>query len=189
MNRLRKTNLRNSGFTIVELIVVIVVIAILATITLVSYNIIRDRAKATAIAGEITKVEEAFHLMASDSFSPTWPRDNIFGVSGNPNFTDIIASTDPDAMLFKKYIPESPKVSGLDLTWVLDNDGDSADASGCSSGTNNGWTSVVLVIYGIDTALQQLVDDSIDDGNSICGRVRTAGSTIMFYQLSFDQKI
>lgn len=190
MNRLRKTNSRKSGFTIVELIVVIVVIAILATITLVSYNIIRDRAKATAIASEITKVEEAFHLMASDQFVGEWWRDNEFTGYGNPYFADIIASTDPDAMLFKKYIPDVPTVSGMNITWAYDNDKDEADASGCYNGTNNGWTAVVLVVYPLDKALQQLIDDDIDDGDLNCGRVREdSNDSRMLYQLSFNQKM
>ncbi|MDN5819713.1 MAG: prepilin-type N-terminal cleavage/methylation domain-containing protein, partial [bacterium] len=182
MNRLQKNSFKITGFTIVELIVVIVVIAILATITLVSYNVIRDRAKAAAVASEITKVEEAFQLMASETFAPEWPKDNVYTGSGNPSFTDIMASTSPDAMLFKKYIPDVPQVSGMDLTWVYDNDKDSWDPTQCPK-TN--WKSVVLVISPIDEAIQQLVDNNMDDGNLECGRVTGSGTTL-YYQLSYN---
>ena len=47
---------RNSGFTIVELLVVIVVIAILAAITIVAYTGITDRAKASQAASNAASV-------------------------------------------------------------------------------------------------------------------------------------
>lgn len=54
---------KNYGFTIVELLIVIVVIAILASISIVSYNGIQNRAKATAATttakNVVTKAEMA----------------------------------------------------------------------------------------------------------------------------------
>jgi prepilin-type N-terminal cleavage/methylation domain-containing protein len=41
-------NIKQQGFTIVELLIVIVVIAILAAITIVAYNGVQNRAKATS---------------------------------------------------------------------------------------------------------------------------------------------
>lgn len=45
---------KQSGFTIVELLIVIVVIAILAAITIVSYNGITNRANDTAVKSDLT---------------------------------------------------------------------------------------------------------------------------------------
>ena len=45
-----------TGFTIVELLIVIVVIAILAAITIVSYNGIRGRAEAAAISSDLRNI-------------------------------------------------------------------------------------------------------------------------------------
>lgn len=45
---------KNSGFTIVELLIVIVVIGILAAITIVAYNGVQDRAKSSAMAADFS---------------------------------------------------------------------------------------------------------------------------------------
>ena len=47
------------GFTIVELLIVIVIIAILAAITLVSYNGITARARASAVMSDMQKMNQA----------------------------------------------------------------------------------------------------------------------------------
>ena len=65
-------NTRNSGFTIVELLIVVVVIAILAAITIVSYNGINKRAEISAIKHELksssTKLQSA-KVLSNDIYS------------------------------------------------------------------------------------------------------------------------
>lgn len=59
---------KNSGFTIVELLIVIVVIAILAAITIVAYNGIQNRAKdssAQALGNNVIKKAEAYFTINS----------------------------------------------------------------------------------------------------------------------------
>jgi len=67
---------KQSGFTIVELLIVIVVIAILAAITIVSYNGITSRANSTsaqAAANIVLKKAEAFN--AETGAYPAIPKD------------------------------------------------------------------------------------------------------------------
>lgn len=53
---------KNSGFTIVELLIVIVVIGILAAIVIVAFNGINTRAQQTSIAGELRQWNKLFAL-------------------------------------------------------------------------------------------------------------------------------
>lgn len=55
-------NRRNSGFTIVELLIVIVVIAILAAITIVAYNGVQARSRTSAGASNSASVAKKAEL-------------------------------------------------------------------------------------------------------------------------------
>lgn len=62
---------KQSGFTIVELLIVIVVIGILASITIVAYNGVQGRANDAAVQSDVRKVGEALqNYMALNSSLP-----------------------------------------------------------------------------------------------------------------------
>ena len=57
-------NNKQSGFTIVELLIVVVVIGILAAITLVAFNGVQNRSKTTAgeaLAGQVANKAESYN--------------------------------------------------------------------------------------------------------------------------------
>lgn len=54
------------GFTIVELLIVIVVIAILATISVVAYNGVQNRANDTAVQSDLKQIAKKFELYKVD---------------------------------------------------------------------------------------------------------------------------
>lgn len=62
---------QQSGFTIVELLIVVVVIAILAAITIVSYNGITNQAKASAAQATASTLIKKAELYASENAYPT----------------------------------------------------------------------------------------------------------------------
>lgn len=64
---MKKSQKAVSGFTIVELLVVIVVIAILAAITIVSYNGITTKAQDSRRKSELSSIANAFRLAALDA--------------------------------------------------------------------------------------------------------------------------
>lgn len=63
------------GFTIVKLLIVVVVIAILAAITIVAYNGIQNRSKASVIISDVNAIEKALRLYKIDTGAATWTRD------------------------------------------------------------------------------------------------------------------
>lgn len=66
MKQLSRPKSPVSGFTIVELLIVIVVIAILAAITIVAYNGIQNRANDSAIQNDLKNIAKQFELHKVD---------------------------------------------------------------------------------------------------------------------------
>ena len=71
---MRKTK-QTTGFTIVELLIVIVVIAILAAISIVSYNGIQQRAKVAIVQSNLKNLMSAAELYKIDSSTGEYPRN------------------------------------------------------------------------------------------------------------------
>jgi prepilin-type N-terminal cleavage/methylation domain-containing protein len=71
---------KHSGFTIVELLIVIVVIGILAAITIVAYNGIQDRSRTTVVNTDFSNNNKIAKLVAADTGS-------------SPTTTDILQSS------------------------------------------------------------------------------------------------
>lgn len=73
-NKLMEYQKNNKGFTIVELLIVVVVIAILAAITIVSYNGIQNRARTAAIQADLnTAVKKLHEFRLTNSTSEQYP--------------------------------------------------------------------------------------------------------------------
>ncbi len=64
---------RNTGFTIVELLIVIVVIGILAAITIVAFNGVQNRANDTAIRSDLANIAKQLETMKATSSTTTYP--------------------------------------------------------------------------------------------------------------------
>lgn len=82
---------RQSGFTIVELLIVIVVIAILAAITIVAFNGIQDRARYTAMQQDLSTINKAILLYYAQNGS--YPASGTTGgnVTGaSPNIPGLV---------------------------------------------------------------------------------------------------
>jgi len=74
MTLLKKWTQKQSGFTIVELLIVVVVIAILAAITIVAFNGIQNRAKASAAQSTVSQVSKKILLYAAQN-ADQYPQD------------------------------------------------------------------------------------------------------------------
>ncbi|MDB5187116.1 MAG: hypothetical protein JWM07_588 [Candidatus Saccharibacteria bacterium] len=58
---------QQTGFTIVELLIVIVVIGILAAITIVAFNGVQQRARDTQRKSDLTQIAKSLHLYNADN--------------------------------------------------------------------------------------------------------------------------
>ncbi len=67
------------GFTIVELLIVVVVVAILATITIVSFNGIQARAKVAAVQSDLSAIGKKveMHKTLNSSYPTSAGADNV----------------------------------------------------------------------------------------------------------------
>jgi prepilin-type N-terminal cleavage/methylation domain-containing protein len=177
-----------SGFTIVELIVVIAVIGILATITVVAYGDFQARSKATAIETNLKNIEKNLRVYAADQQWGVWPLDNNDIDPGklNPSIQTLI----DDLPAFKKYLSASPTTSDLPASaWVYDNDGDTKPS--CSSSANpDSYKGTNIVVTGVAQNVAGYLDSSMDDGNLNCGRIRyDSTASKVFYSLSYTNDL
>ena len=67
----RQTDSRTSGFTLVELLIVIVVIALLAVISIVAYNGVTQRAQNSSAYETIRNYAQAFKMIDTDGTLPS----------------------------------------------------------------------------------------------------------------------
>lgn len=115
-------NKSQTGFTLVELLIVIVVIAILAAITLVSYNSIQDRARDTKRISDITTLTKAMTIWTIDTGKlPTETGGgNVLNGQGwvyatlGSNYSENIETVLIEAGLLSEGVrdPETPTGSG-----------------------------------------------------------------------------
>jgi len=98
---IKKKLLKPSGFTIVELLIVIVVIAILAAITIVAYNGIQNRANDTAVKSDLKTIAKKLALYRANNSS--YPS----------NIGEAIASDE----LYKIVVSKSAYYTDSDITF------------------------------------------------------------------------
>lgn len=173
-----------SGFTVVELLIVIIVIAILAAITIVAYYGFQDRSRAAVVADGLKTVEKSLRVYASEKQWASWPRDNAIDPSvpaGNPTIKNLVT----DLPGFSTYLQTAPSTPDLPTSaWTYDYDGDTKSSCGTLyNGTN-------IVVTGVTQSVASNVDSQIDDGDNNCGRVRYDSSALkLFYSLSYTNDL
>ncbi|WP_455132959.1 type IV pilin protein [Microbacterium aurum] len=99
------------GFTIVELLIVIVVIAILAAISIVAYNGVQERARASQASSELRDLAQAI-TMARESSGKT-----LMQITGS-NCTRCSTN----ASTYSRSINRIASAAGVNLDHVIDGD-------------------------------------------------------------------
>lgn len=101
---------KESGFTIVELLIVIVIIAILAAITIIAYNGIQNRSKtasAQSAANNFQKKAEAYNADSTASTYPSVSADLTSASSGTTYYLNGV-SVDATALASPGNLPSDP---------------------------------------------------------------------------------
>jgi type II secretion system protein G len=102
---------KQSGFTIVELLIVIVIIGILAAITIVAYNGIQQRARDSARTSDIAGVQKALELYRADNgIYPSVGSDNV-----GYNLSTLSTALVPK---YISTIPNDPNTSLMNYQYV-----------------------------------------------------------------------
>ena len=108
---------KQTGFTIVELLIVIVVIAILAAITIVAYNGIQDRAKnaaAQSAASQAAKKLQAYAVLNNDQYPATLADADIQNTDGSLQYTGggttfCVTATTQNVSYFQRNTAQTTK--------------------------------------------------------------------------------
>ena len=109
---------QKSGFTIVELLIVVVVIAILAAITIVAYNGIQNRAKQSALQENVKQAAtklSTYAVTASDTYPDPSAFTSSTGLTSDTNVTyTYLPSTDR-----KDYCVSATNVQNSALSYAV----------------------------------------------------------------------
>lgn len=86
------SNIKQKGFTIVELLIVIVVIGILAAITIIAYNGIQNRAKFNKINADLVSMRKVIELYKAENgtYPPTNGAFRYQRSQGNNFIPDVV---------------------------------------------------------------------------------------------------
>lgn len=144
-----QTNIKKqSGFTIVELLIVIVVIGILAAITIVAYNGVQNRANNTKIDTLAKEIADKAEVYAAD-------KDGVY-----PTLTQLKAAAATDSYKLSAgadtaAVATAPTAGQIQVT---------------NCGTSPNFTGVKVVPYDYTTKTASVVTDKTP-------RIRSAGAS------------
>lgn len=116
----------NSGFTIVELLIVIVVIAVLAAVSVVAYNGVQNRARQSKISSDLSLLQKAVmagRINVSNNMRSFVTHGYVAGsCASHPAGTDLAALPRTDACwtTYGTALSQIETASGIKVTGMTD---------------------------------------------------------------------
>ena len=176
----------NGAFTIVELLIVIVVIAILAAISVVAYNGIQTRAKASAITETLRESKQALLRHAITGSSSIWWDELDFNSCGGRTLRDGDNGSHNGLKGMKEGcgIDELPALDQTtSLGYGYDNDGDSVTGWVCAE-----WCEYLVTGTDMNSTVYEAVDNVVDGAVSNCGNITyDSGINVLFYHIASNE--
>ncbi len=153
---------KRSGFTIVELLIVIVVIAILAAITIVSYNGIQNRAKDAQRKSDIASIAKVLELYYLDYgyYPPGSGSTSINGswsTTADASWSNLATTLQP----YMSKLPRDPVSKQMGVGAFPWNDAEGYDYSYTSSSAYCGITpsaqpsQMYIIVYKLSGTQEQ----------------------------------
>lgn len=177
-----------SGFTLVELLIVIVVIGILAAITLVAYNGVQGRARDAAREQALQEIEGGLAMYYAENGQ--YPQSGGSTTINSGWSTTADASWSTLATALQPYISNLPSdpiaTPGANIVTVATSGYDFAYFSN-SAGTycNAGPNQMYLLVYRLETsAPPHASGDSCSSGTGLGPYGSTATDTGNYYKIS-----
>ncbi len=141
-------NYKQPGFTIVELLIVIVVIAILAAITIVAYNGIQNRAKASAAQQAVSQANKKIMAFAIDN-TDSYPIAT--GVSGIDNLATLGITNGDTTYQYSSNNSASPRTFCITATngnqsFYISNSSSAPTAGACPGHGANGVAAITNLV-------------------------------------------
>jgi prepilin-type N-terminal cleavage/methylation domain-containing protein len=192
MNTIKIQN--KTGFTLVELLVVISIISLLSSIVIGSMREAREKAQYAELINDVRQIETALNLMRTDYNS--WPdeKDTMdWWNDGYAYLENVLAAEENTLDRYLRAVPEIP-ISGPDydgVRYYYDFDSDTYVAAGCeSAGSSNKFQGVNLFITFPDSPadggilfdkLNDLFDKGEDEADKYnCGKIRGRDDLIVY---------
>jgi prepilin-type N-terminal cleavage/methylation domain-containing protein len=162
------TTRARTGFTLLELLVVVAIISLLSSAVLASLSGARKQAKITRMVEDFRQIETAFELYRTRVGGGGHIEETSFGTSYNPTIQEIIDASSQ----FKEALTTAPTPPLGNKPYGYDND--NADQPGDCGASDN---AIFLNSPDIKTENIEKMDEIIDGTQDLnCGKLRYTGN-------------
>jgi prepilin-type N-terminal cleavage/methylation domain-containing protein len=173
-----------SGFTIVELIIVIVIIAILATITIVAYAGVQGRARDDRRKTDVAAIAKAMEIYYDDNgrypaVSGSTTINASWASSIDASWDGFVSSLTANATDSVPTDPRNVPTTGAVNTGVMFNANNYSYAVYVNAGSYCGSAvgQMYIIVYRLETATKETYSDGVCTSNEIGTGYYNAGAS------------